>query len=314
MSNAEASKLYENIIEEVVNESRQDFEDSGIDEATLQDLRKIWCEKLTQARVARFSWDDEIEKKNLYSQHDLPDLNNNNLLNNNLLSDNHLNLNMSNMNNMPINYQNNLELKLEFGNGLELPNMHQQSHQQSHQLQNQNQNRQNLQNHQNLQQQQFSYPQADNGIGIELPNDDDSKYSSQGLMLPRINQTDGTFTFTLDTSNGADFISKLKQKQKKDELQKKKVINQYDGTLEDDDEDDDDIFNDSDDINSDLDEGLESEKSDEEDGDQEGQIMLCLYDKVQRVKNKWKSNLKEGIANIDGRDYVFQKATGESEW
>ncbi|KAM9926016.1 hypothetical protein OXX80_010716, partial [Metschnikowia pulcherrima] len=79
-------------------------------------------------------------------------------------------------------------------------------------------------------------------------------------------------------------------------------------------DDDDDVFNDSDDINSDLDDELDSEKSDEEEGDQEGQIMLCLYDKVQRVKNKWKCNLKEGVANIDGRDYVFQRAAGESEW
>ena len=63
-----------------------------------------------------------------------------------------------------------------------------------------------------------------------------------------------------------------------------KNISQADGNDDDDNDDDDDIFNDSDDINSDLDEGLESEKSDEENGDQEGQIMLCLYDKVQRVK------------------------------
>lgn len=283
MSNAEASKLYENIIEEVINESRQDFEDGGIDESTLQELRKIWCEKLTQAHVAKFSWDDELEKKDVY-QDNLPDLNNNNLLGG---ANHHLNMNMNmhmHMNNIPLNNQNNLEIKPNFNtNGLELPNV--------------NQN-------------QFSYSQQgniDNGIGIEIPNlKDDDNSNSTGLMLPRINQADGTFSFTLETSNGAGFMDKLKSKNKT-------KIDQADGALDDDD-DDDDIFNDSDDINSDLDEGLESEKSDEDDGDQEGQIMLCLYDKVQRVKNKWKSNLKEGIANIDGRDYVFQKATGESEW
>lgn len=72
---------------------------------------------------------------------------------------------------------------------------------------------------------------------------------------------------------------------------------------------------DSEDINSDLDDSDEDQDSYNEDEDLEtGMIMLCLYDKVQRVKSKWKYVLKDGIANINGKDYVFAKATGESEW
>ena len=56
MSNTETSKLYESVIEDVINDSRQDFENNGIDESTLQELRRIWCEKLTQSGVAKFSW------------------------------------------------------------------------------------------------------------------------------------------------------------------------------------------------------------------------------------------------------------------
>lgn len=68
-------------------------------------------------------------------------------------------------------------------------------------------------------------------------------------------------------------------------------------------------------INSDLDDSDEDQDDYAEDEDLEnGMIMLCLYDKVQRVKNKWKYVLKDGIANINGKDYVFAKATGESEW
>ncbi len=40
-------------------------------------------------------------------------------------------------------------------------------------------------------------------------------------------------------------------------------------------------------------------------------MVLCLYDKVQRVKNKWKCVLKDGVASIDGRDYLFAKCNGE---
>ena len=42
--------------------------------------------------------------------------------------------------------------------------------------------------------------------------------------------------------------------------------------------------------------------------------VLCLYDKVQRVKNKWKCVLKDGVANIDGKDYVFSRCNTEFEW
>ena len=49
------------------------------------------------------------------------------------------------------------------------------------------------------------------------------------------------------------------------------------------------------------------------DGDNDDMV-LCLYDKVQRVKNKWKCVLKDGVASIDGRDYLFAKCNGEFEW
>ncbi|RWA06375.1 hypothetical protein EKO27_g8733 [Xylaria grammica] len=76
---------------------------------------------------------------------------------------------------------------------------------------------------------------------------------------------------------------------------------------EDDDEDDEDA------INSDLDDPDDNVEENEDD-EENGQIMLCMYDKVQRVKNKWKCVLKDGVLNVNGKDYVFHKATGEYEW
>jgi len=73
---------------------------------------------------------------------------------------------------------------------------------------------------------------------------------------------------------------------------------------------------DEDAINSDLDDsddGLEDPDADNEDGPL-GETILCTYDKVQRVKNKWKCTLKDGILTTGGREYVFHKATGEFEW
>jgi len=43
-------------------------------------------------------------------------------------------------------------------------------------------------------------------------------------------------------------------------------------------------------------------------------IVFCTYDKVARVKNKWKCILKDGMIHINGKDYLFAKCTGEFEW
>jgi transcription initiation factor TFIIA large subunit len=44
---------------------------------------------------------------------------------------------------------------------------------------------------------------------------------------------------------------------------------------------------DEDAINSDLDDPDEGLNDEEDDDEAMGHIMLCMYDKVQRVKNKW---------------------------
>lgn len=68
-------------------------------------------------------------------------------------------------------------------------------------------------------------------------------------------------------------------------------------------------------INSDLDDSdSEGEEDAEEDGPGDGNIVFCTYDKVARVKNKWKCVLKDGVIHINGKDYLFSKCTGEFEW
>ncbi|KAF8740177.1 hypothetical protein AX14_008365 [Amanita brunnescens Koide BX004] len=72
---------------------------------------------------------------------------------------------------------------------------------------------------------------------------------------------------------------------------------------------------DSEAINSDLDDSdTEGEEDAEEGSVGETDIVFCTYDKVARVKNKWKCILKDGMIHINGRDYLFAKCTGEFEW
>lgn len=70
-------------------------------------------------------------------------------------------------------------------------------------------------------------------------------------------------------------------------------------------------------INSDLDDS----DSDNDNGDDaaggghaDQDIVFCTYDKVARVKNKWKCTLKDGMIHVNGKDYLFAKCNGEFEW
>ncbi|KAL4787478.1 transcription factor IIA, alpha/beta subunit [Aspergillus varians] len=85
---------------------------------------------------------------------------------------------------------------------------------------------------------------------------------------------------------------------------------QFDGPGGDDTKEEDD----EDAINSDLDDPDDLVGQDDDDDDAVGQVMLCTYDKVQRVKNKWKCTLKDGILTTGGKEYVFHKGQGEFEW
>ncbi|XP_044740899.1 transcription initiation factor IIA subunit 1 isoform X2 [Chrysoperla carnea] len=106
------------------------------------------------------------------------------------------------------------------------------------------------------------------------------------------------------------------------------------GLLEDSSEDEDDV---SDDVSEDeeLDEDKEDEDVDIDGGGMEEEplnseddvseedptdlfdtenVVVCQYDKINRSRNKWKFYLKDGIMNLDGKDFIFQKITGDAEW
>lgn len=67
---------------------------------------------------------------------------------------------------------------------------------------------------------------------------------------------------------------------------------------------------------SDIDSDLDSEfgEGDDDDGGGDKSIVLCMYEKVHRTKNKWKCQLKDGVISIHGKDWVFSRANGEFEW
>ena len=88
-------------------------------------------------------------------------------------------------------------------------------------------------------------------------------------------------------------------------------ISQMDGDEEDDDDKTgikDELFDDDDEdaINSDLDDPDDNVIEEEPEDGRPQQIMLCTYDKVARVKNKWKCTLKDGVLTTGGKEYAGQ--------
>ena len=67
-------------------------------------------------------------------------------------------------------------------------------------------------------------------------------------------------------------------------------------------------------IGSDLDDSEDEGDMDSDVEDDNMPLMLCLYEKVHRTKNKWRATMNHGIVCIDGREWVFEKGNGEYEW
>jgi len=63
----------------------------------------------------------------------------------------------------------------------------------------------------------------------------------------------------------------------------------------------------------DADEILSEDSKESEKETETKDILLAQYDKVHRVRNKWKCSFKDAILNINGKEYIFDKVTGELE-
>jgi len=153
----------------------------------------------------------------------------------------------------------------------------------------------------------------------------------EGITIPDIDESgDEADLESEDTPIVAPSSSRTKKKKNK-----KMTLPQVDGPADSSDEDDgvdedDDGDDDDDDDDSDInpdgdddDEGVEEEPlgseddiSDEDASDlfETDNVVVCQYDKITRARNKWKFHLKDGIMNLNGKDYVFQRANGDAEW
>ncbi|CEJ89016.1 Putative Transcription initiation factor IIA large subunit Short=TFIIA large subunit [[Torrubiella] hemipterigena] len=332
MSNTGVGSVYQTIINEVINSSRVDFEENGIEESALEELRKGWQQKLTQLDVASFPWDPVPEPAAApvpnagvaATQAYVP----------------------SPTAGTPINggATDIAGVKMEAGikaepttqtagipnyppyNGVDNKNSVAASRA-AQQLQAQYGVRAagsiNAIQDRMGQQQRPPHSQTDGAADL-----DDETYEgvimqrSKAGTLQELGRVDidrilhAKIAANSRAMEGGGLMLSLKEATGSGSAagtsRKGKGVAAFDGG--DDDDDDDDEEEDEDAINSDLDDPEDEDGEDEVDEDGLGHIMLCTYDKVQRVKNKWKCVLKDGVLTVNGKEYVFHKASGEYEW
>jgi transcription initiation factor TFIIA large subunit len=167
---------------------------------------------------------------------------------------------------------------------------------------------------------------------ISTTNPATTQFVRTNFPIRPTNPTNMKTSNQLDGTNDEIIMKKFRKK-------KSKIIEislQLDGTgppIGDDDDDEDDSEAEGNDVGDELDD------DDDEDGNEEGKedpnplcsdddvsddepaelfdtenVVVCQYDKISRTKNKWRFILKSGVMNIEGRDYVFSKATGDADW
>ena len=135
------------------------------------------------------------------------------------------------------------------------------------------------------------------------------KMEGGGLMMPLADQPDlpqqKRRKIDSDNSNNSHAALVAAQSSNPKHLPK---IPQMDGGADEEEESKanikDELFDDDDEdaINSDLDDPDENEIEEEQEDGKPTQVMLCTYDKVQRVKNKWKCTLRDGVLNSGGKE------------
>ncbi|KAL9614207.1 MAG: hypothetical protein Q9167_001295 [Letrouitia subvulpina] len=147
-----------------------------------------------------------------------------------------------------------------------------------------------------MQQQVEEMSQAMEGGGLMLPLSENPKYSqSKKRRISATNQLSMRMPFRMPSPQNISFS----QSDGPSDLEGSKIEIKNEADL---DNDEKGVDADEDAINSDLDDPDEEivEEVGEDMG--KGQMMVCTYDKVQRVKNKWKCVLKDGVLTTGGKE------------
>lgn len=336
MSNSIVSTVYRHVIDDVINQVRGDFEEMGIDDNVLNELQRSWETKVARSRVANFMVNEEGYYDGDSSQHggiitetsqlQYPPVTIHESLSTSAAAASlptmasgstavRRDVNEDDAQNRNSGYANSNALgggmhSHNMSNGeFAVPNMNLSTPPLSMNPNSQlpNNGRPNIPQHDGAND-ELSIEDIDSQLERSIlekhaekvddfaPSIDITAFSRTGTLVPVDSLPEEYQRLINDAKRRAVAAGALSPSY---------LIPQLDG--------DDDEQPDDNEINSDLDD------SDDDDDDGEGaedleHIILCLYDKVTRTKNKWKCVLKDGIMLVNGRDYLFHRANGDFEW
>ncbi|KAK9365117.1 transcription factor IIA, alpha/beta subunit [Lipomyces kononenkoae] len=309
MSNNIVGAIYRDIVEDVINSSRIDFEDSGVDESTLRELKLLWQERLTISGVATFPWDAQpalvSETRNREAKASLQTLTS-------MVSEG----NVASTSLVPQTFSHSATPVMRASQKIPEFGMEE-----------------------SVLTETANESASMNRGGKDVTGGVNISSGSGSLTLP---DGDRLLESRISYQKFGHSESAIKQAVSTISIQRNKtgntsdnVLSQMDGpsdTSGNDLNDDDagnvannredrssvgcsnrNIGEDSDAINSDLDDS-EEVISQEEEVEGSDAIILCLYERVVRMKSKWRFDLRDGIIHANGKDYLFGKASGECEW
>ncbi|KAK9313096.1 transcription factor IIA, alpha/beta subunit-domain-containing protein [Lipomyces starkeyi] len=309
MSNNIVGNAYRDIIEDVINSSRIDFEDSGVDETPLRELQLLWQERLTISGVATFPWDQSAMESETGNREDEVSWETSTTLlyagSAALISAAPHILPHSTMAAMR-----SVQQIQKFANGERFP----------------------------AEIAGYSVNDVMKGVRLDGIRGLDNSNCIGSLIFADgscITQADGSSEELVVSREAVDRLLEyhiLRQKfglsehttqqpapiistrQKKEGRTSEFSLLQIDGASDSSDNESNNDDHDNEDsgaINSDLDDSIHSQEDDSEGSDA---MMLCLYDRVKRMKNKWKCDFRDGAVHVNGKDYLFGTANGEFEW
>ncbi|KAJ5789078.1 uncharacterized protein N7518_006089 [Penicillium psychrosexuale] len=371
MSNQQVGAVFEKVIQEVCDASQVDFEESGVDQQTLHDLRETWQHKLSSVNVAHFPWDPAPQPAQQHSvplptatvpsnvprqqppqpqyvhqpvsipqvapSHTMPPMGGPRIKtepgSNGQPGMQHLTTPMPPHGLNPQSARDRAANALHQKYGAAAANSVHQMQAQAHAGQGYPQMHPNAHGQMPQIKQEQAYPHmgpgqtdgggdpltdwkaevarrraaAESGEGDRLLREHlkqrMSQYEAGGLLRPLEEHESSS-----KVARRVALTAPLSQDTLGSPSSTPRVTGQFDGAEDDIKEEDEDA------INSDLDDPDDLVADDHDADESEGQVMLCTYDKVQRVKNKWKCTLKDGILTTGGKEYVFHKGQGEFEW
>ncbi|KAK9329028.1 transcription factor IIA, alpha/beta subunit-domain-containing protein [Lipomyces starkeyi] len=310
MSNNIVGNAYRDIIEDVINSSHIDFEDSGVDETTLRELRLLWQERLTISGVATFLWDQSAMESETGNREDKVSWETSTSL---LNTGSAALTSAALVPHSTMAAMRSVQQIQKFASGERVP----------------------------AETAGYSVNDVMKGVRLDGIGGLDNLNCTGSLTFADgscITQADGSSEELEVSREAVDRLLEchiLRQKLRHSEhtTQQPAPINstrqkqegktsefsllQMDGASDSSDEESNNDDNDSENsgaINSDLDDPEDEIHSQEDDTEGSDAMMLCLYDKVKRMKNQWKCDFRDGAVHVNGKDYLFGTAKGEFEW